>query len=226
MNLLSKILLDLRRLFRLGVEFVVGFHRFGSLGPTVAIFGSARLPQTHPACFQAEFLAEKLGREGFTILTGGGPSVMEAANRGARQAKARSIACNIRLPHEQHPNPYVDYVMTMRYFFTRKYMLLSYASAFVVFPGGYGTLDEFFEIITLMQTRKLPRRPVILIGQDYWAGMLQWLQGTVLAQKTIDAESLEIFTVTDDLELAYQTLKRAKEQIDYHRQPHPINSET
>lgn len=225
MKLLSKILQDLIRLVRISREFIIGFHRFGNLGPTIAIFGSARLPETHPSYFQAEFLTEKLGREGFTILTGGGPSVMEAANRGARKAKARSIACNIVLPHEQRPNAYVDFVMTMKYFFTRKYMLLSYPSGFVIFPGGYGTLDEFFELITLIQTKKIQRRPVILVGTDYWAGMTEWLHGTVLAQKAIDPQSLELFTVTDDLELVFQTLKRAKEQIDYERQPHPINSE-
>lgn len=221
----AKIAQDLLRLWRVVKELFVGFHHFGNLGHVVTVFGSARLGEAHPAYPLMRDLTYKLGLEGFTILTGGGPGLMEAANRGAREAKAKSIACNIVLVHEQRPNAYVDFVMTMRYFFTRKYMLTSYSLGFVFGPGGLGTLDEFFEVLTLIQTGKLPRRPVFLIGVDYWRHLVNWMETHLLREGAIDRASIELFYLTDDLDLVVNELKRAKHEVDQERQPHPINSE-
>lgn len=225
MTYLRKVAQDLLRLFRLSLEFIVGFHRFGRLGPLVTIFGSARIPSDSAYALMAERIGAECARMGFAVLTGGGPSVMEAANRGAKLAGGRTFGCNIRLPHEQRPNPYLDGVMTMRYFLTRKYMLTSYAYGFVVFPGGMGTLDEFFEIVTLMQTGKMPRRPIFLMGREYWGGMMEWLEGSALARGMIDRESLEIFRVTDDTNEVVRGLEWAKRHINEHGESHPVNRE-
>jgi hypothetical protein len=180
----------------------------------VSIFGSARIPASHAAYEATRELAARLGGAGFAILTGGGPSFMEAANRGARDVGARSLACNILLPHEQRANAFVDRLVTMRYFFSRKYMLISYSVGFVYLPGGFGTLDELFEVLTLMQTKKIPRRPVILVGKDYWSGLEKWIRGEVLRVGAIGPESLELFHVTDSLDEIVEALKRTKDQID------------
>ncbi len=218
-------LLDLARLFRITWEFLIGFHFFGYTYPVVSVFGSARIPDTHPAYPLARKFSEKAGRAGFTIMTGGGASFMEAANRGARDASAQSIACNIRLPFEQKANPYVDRVLTMRYFFTRKYMLISYSLGFVYFPGGFGTLDELFEVLTLMQTKKLPVRPVYLVGKEYWKGLDQWLRGPVFAEGAIGNESLPLFKITDNVDEIVDDLVRTKNKIDEHGERYPINRE-
>ncbi len=183
----------------------------------VSIFGSARIPASNAGYAATRELATRLGREGFAILTGGGPSFMQAANQGAREAGARSLACNIRLTHEQAPNPYVDRLVTMRFFFSRKYMLISYSVAFVYLPGGFGTLDELFEVLTLMQTKKIPRRPVFLVGTAYWQGLSDWLRDEVLKAGAIGPESLPLFKITDDLDEVVTELKRAKDQIDRDR---------
>ena len=213
----KKVWKDIVLLWRVVKEFLVGFHFFSRVYPMVSIFGSARIPASHAAYDATRELAARLGREGFAILTGGGPSFMEAANRGARDVHARSLACNIRLPHEQSANPYVDRLATMRYFFSRKYMLISYSVAFVYLPGGFGTLDELFEVLTLMQTKKIPKRPVILIGSEYWNGLTDWLSEVVLRAGAIGPESTALFQVTDNLDEIVEKLKRAKDEIDRER---------
>lgn len=225
-TLVKKLFDDLIRLFRISWEFIQGFHFFGYVYPVVSVFGSARIPDTHPAYPLARKFGEKVGRAGFTVMTGGGGSFMEAANRGARDAQALSIACNIRLTFEQSPNPYLDRVLTMRYFFTRKYMLTSYSMGFVYFPGGFGTLDELFEVLTLMQTKKIPLRPVYLIGKEYWSGLNTWLRGPVFSEGAIGNESLPLFQITDDIDEVVQSLVRTKNEIDHSRQRYPVNRET
>lgn len=217
--------IDLVRLFRITWELLRGFHFFGHVYPMVSIFGSARIPVTHAGYELTRRLAKRLGETGFSILTGGGGSFMEAANRGAREAGALSLGCNIRLPFEQRANPFIDRLLTMRYFFTRKYMLISYSVGFVVLPGGYGTLDELFELLTLMQTRKIPKRPVILLGREYWQGLESWLLGPVYKTGAIGEESLALFQITDSIDEAAEILIRAKNQIDHERKSHPINRE-
>jgi uncharacterized protein (TIGR00730 family) len=197
---------DLTMLFNLNQEFRRGFKAYGNLGPMVSVFGSARIAFSHPAIQKAEEVAYRLGLAGYTIMTGGGPSIMEAANRGAKRAQSRSVACNIILSHEKGANPFVDESITMKYFFSRKYMLISYSHGFVVFPGGVGTLDELFEIITLMQTSKIKRRPIFLVGAEYWKGLESWMKGPLMESLAIDQETLNLFTVTDDLDLICNTL--------------------
>lgn len=223
---LKKMTADSIRLLRITREFIQGFRFFNDVDPVVSVFGSARIPNTHPAIPLARKFGEKIGRAGFTVLTGGGGSFMAAANQGARDAHARSIACNIRLPSEQRANPYLDRVLTMRYFFTRKYMLISYSMAFIYFPGGFGTLDELFEVLTLMQTKKIPNRPIYLIGKEYWSGLNTWLRGPVYQEGAIGNESLPLFTITDDLDEVVSALIRTKDEIDHSRKRYPINRET
>lgn len=230
MNQLSKQLLDLKRLLKISWEFIRGFNFFGNLNDVVSIFGSARLPANHPACQLAEELAYRLAHQNFSILTGGGMSVMQAANRGAKLAqkdgaKIKSLACNIYLPFEQKSNPFLDGMLTMKFFFTRKYMLMSYSQAFVIFAGGIGTLDEFFEIITLMQTSKIPKRPVFLVGTKFWNGLVQWMRNQPLAMGTISQSCMDLFVVTDDLNYVIASLKRAKDKIHQKSESYPINRE-
>ncbi len=213
----KKVTKDFVLILRVAKEFAHGFLFFSRVYPMVSIFGSARIPASHAGYEATRELAARLGRAGFAILTGGGPSFMEAANRGARDAAARSLACNIRLPHEQASNPYVDRVVTMRFFFSRKYMLISYSVAFIYLPGGFGTLDELFEVLTLMQTGKIPRRPVFLVGKEYWQGLETWLRCEVLGVGAIGPESLPLLRVTDDLDEIVETLMRTKEQLDHGR---------
>lgn len=223
---IKKITQDSIRLLRIGKEFIQGFRFFNEVDAVVSVFGSARIPATHPALPLARQFGEKIGRAGFTVMTGGGGSFMEAANHGARDAHAPSIACNIRLPSEQRANPYLDRVLTMRYFFTRKYMLISYSIGFVYFPGGFGTLDELFEVLTLMQTKKIPKRPIYLVGKEYWSGLNSWLRGPVFDEGAIGNESLPLFTITDDLDEVVSALIRTKDEIDHSRKRYPINRET
>jgi uncharacterized protein (TIGR00730 family) len=188
------------RVFRIMGEFVEGFDALANLGPAVTIFGSARVKPDHPQYAQTRETARLLGEAGFTILTGGGPGLMEAANAGARDAGAVSVGCNIELPFEQHVNPYVDVAINFRYFFVRKTMFVKYAEAFVIFPGGFGTLDELFEALTLIQTDKVRDFPVILVGTAYWQGLLDWIKGTLLADGKISPDDLELMVVTDSPE--------------------------
>jgi uncharacterized protein (TIGR00730 family) len=188
------------RVFRIMGEFVEGFDALANLGPAVTIFGSARVKPDHEQYALARETARLLGEAKFTIITGGGPGIMEAANAGARDAGAMSVGCNIELPFEQHVNPYVDVAINFRYFFVRKTMFVKYAEAFVIFPGGFGTLDELFEALTLIQTDKVRDFPVILFGRSYWQGLLDWIEGTLLAEGKISPEDLKLMVVTDSPE--------------------------
>jgi uncharacterized protein (TIGR00730 family) len=185
------------RVFRIMGEFVEGFDALANLGPAVTIFGSARVKPDNEQYAQARETARLLGEANFTILTGGGPGIMEAANAGARDAGAMSVGCNIELPFEQHVNPYVDVAINFRYFFVRKTMFVKYAEAFVIFPGGFGTLDELFEALTLIQTDKVRDFPVILFGRAFWQGLLDWIEATLLAEGKISPEDLRLMVVTD-----------------------------
>lgn len=187
------------RLFRIMGEFVQGFEEMAGVRKAVTIFGSARLKQGHPYFEQAETLARLLAESGYTVVTGGGPGIMEAGNKGAYEAGGRSIGLNVDLPFEQAPNPYQTEEVKFRYFFVRKVMLVRYSSAFVVFPGGFGTIDELFEALTLIQTKKILPFPVYLVGQSYWQGLIDWLQNTLLDQGTVSARDLELFKVVDDV---------------------------
>jgi uncharacterized protein (TIGR00730 family) len=186
------------RVLRIQGEFVAGFDALADLGPAVTIFGSARTKRTDPWYGVAVATARRLARAGFAIITGGGPGIMEAANRGAREGKGRSIGCGIELPHEQGLNPFVDEAVNFRYFFVRKTMFVKYAEAFVIFPGGFGTLDELFEALTLIQTGKVRNFPVVLVGTAYWSGLLTWAKETLLVNGTIGQADLDLLRCTDD----------------------------
>jgi uncharacterized protein (TIGR00730 family) len=186
------------RVLRIQGEFVAGFDALAEIGPAVTIFGSARTGRSDPHYALAATIAERLGRAGFAIITGGGPGIMEAGNKGARKAGVKSIGCAIELPHEQMVNSYVDITVNFRYFFVRKTMFVKYAEGFVIFPGGFGTLDELFEALTLIQTQKLHYFPVVLVGKAYWQGLIDWIRETALAEGKISSEDLELMVCTDD----------------------------
>ncbi len=187
------------RMFKIMSEFVEGFDRMKDIGPCISIFGSARVKPETPEYKMATKVANVLAEEGYGIITGGGPGVMEAANLGARLAEAPSVGLNIDLPHEQHLNPYVDpdKILQFRYFFVRKVMFLKYAQGIVCLPGGFGTMDELFETLTLIQTRKIERIPVILFDSDYWSGLVDWLKARMLKEHKISPEDLNLFTIVD-----------------------------
>ncbi|MBU4346830.1 MAG: TIGR00730 family Rossman fold protein [Candidatus Omnitrophica bacterium] len=189
---------DTWRIFRIMSEFVDGFEVLSQAGKAVSVFGSSRTKPGSKYYRLAQEIAFLLAKKGFAIITGSGPGIMEAANLGARKAKGKSIGLNIQIPSEQQSNKYVDLALDFRYFFVRKVMFVKYAKAFVIMPGGYGTLDEFSEAINLIQTQRIPRFPVILFGRDYWQGMLEWFKDAVLSNGNISPEDLNIFTVTDD----------------------------
>ena len=189
------------RVLRITKEFFMGFRTLHFVGPCVSVFGSARFQEEHPYYALARQMGAHLSQMGFTVMTGGGPGIMEAANRGAKDAGGSSIGCNILLPHEQQPNPYVDHQITFRYFFVRKVMLVKYSYAFVVMPGGFGTMDELFESLTLIQTRKIVEFPVVLLGRDYWLPILEFCQNMV-KQETINPEDLDLLFLTDSVEEA------------------------
>jgi len=189
---------DEARLERIHEELQRGFATLAHVGKAVSIFGSARTPAGHPQYEQSRRVARMLGSAGWAIITGGGGGVMEAANRGARDAGVPSIGLDIELPHEQAMNPYVDVGLTFHYFFTRKVMFVRYASAFVAFPGGFGTLDELFEVATLRQTQKIRHFPIVLVGSDYWRGLVDWLGDPVLREGKIVAEDVERLQVVDE----------------------------
>ena len=194
------------RVFRIMGEFVEGFDNLARIGPAVTIFGSARTPPEHPEYAAARETARLLGEAGFGIITGGGPGIMEAANRGARDAKVLSIGCNIELPFEQGINPYVDVAINFRYFFVRKTMFVKYAEAFVIFPGGFGTMDELFEALTLIQTGKVRDFPVVLFGSAYWKGLIDWFRTALLAEGKISPDDVDLMVVTDSPEEAVRTI--------------------
>jgi uncharacterized protein (TIGR00730 family) len=186
------------RALRILSEFVEGFDALAAVGPAVTIFGSARVGPGNPMYELARDIARKLARSGFAIITGGGPGIMEAANRGCREGGALSVGCNIELPHEQGLNPYVDLGIEFRYFFARKTMFVKYADAFVIMPGGFGTLDELFESLTLIQTGKVRDFPVVLVGRDYWQGMIDWMRTVQLPAGAITESDLDLLKLIDD----------------------------
>jgi uncharacterized protein (TIGR00730 family) len=189
---------DAWRIFRIMGEFVEGFEEMTDVGPAVSVFGSARVEPGSPQYETCVETARLLGEAGLAIITGGGPGIMEAANRGAKLAGAKSIGCNIELPFEQATNSYVDTSIDFRYFFVRKTMFVKYAHAFVIFPGGYGTMDELFEALTLIQTGKVRHFPVVLVGREYWQGLLDWLRDRMAGEGKISPRDLELVFVTDD----------------------------
>jgi uncharacterized protein (TIGR00730 family) len=191
---------DALRIERIQEELAMGFSALAHLGKAVSIFGSARTPQSDSEYAHARAAGRQLGEAGFAIITGAGPGIMEAANRGAHEAGVPSIGLDIELPSEQSQNDWVDLGLTFHYFFTRKVMFVRYASAFVVFPGGFGTLDELFEAATLRQTGKIRHFPILLVGSTYWQGLVDWLSGPVLEGGKIDAHDVERLHVTDDLD--------------------------
>ncbi len=199
------------RALRILSEFIEGFDALAAIGPAVSVFGSARAQEDDPAYELSRSIGDRLARAGYAVITGGGPGLMEAANRGCREAGGLSIGCNISLPHEQTLNRYVDLAVEFRYFFARKTMFVKYADAFVIMPGGYGTFDELFESLTLIQTGRIERFPVILVGKDYWAGLLDWLRTVVLGQDAIDVADLDLVRVTDDPDEVVQIIKAATE---------------
>jgi uncharacterized protein (TIGR00730 family) len=186
------------RVMRIMSEFIEGFDTLASVDKGVTVFGSARIGPDDPQYDNAYRVARLLSEAGFAIITGAGPGIMEAANKGAREGGSQSIGCNIELPFEQGANPYVDTVINFRYFFVRKTMFIKYSSAFIIFPGGFGTLDELFESLTLIQTGKIYQFPVILFGRYYWAGLLRWLQNRVLRERKISAADIDLMVLTDD----------------------------
>jgi uncharacterized protein (TIGR00730 family) len=189
---------DPRRIARIEGELEAGFGALAGVERAVSIFGSARTSEDDPDYARARVLARRLGEAGFAIITGGGPGIMEAANRGARDARALSIGLDIELPHEQRGNPYVDLALHFHYFFVRKVMFVRYASAFLAFPGGFGTLDELFEALTLIETGTIRHFPVILVGRDYWAGLLDWVRARLLASGKISAGDLRLLHALDE----------------------------
>jgi len=200
-------LAELGRAINIFFEFMRGFRRLHFVGPCVTVFGSARFGESHPFYVLARETGRGLAGAGFTVMTGGGPGIMEAANRGAREAGGFSIGCNIVLPHEQKPNPYLDLMLEFRHFFVRKVMLVKYSQAFVALPGGIGTMDEVFETLTLIQTDKIVDFPVILMGVDYWQPLVDWLRAKMVAEKTIGVEDLQLLRVTDSVEEAVRVIE-------------------
>lgn len=200
------------KLFQIISEFVEGFERLAKLKPTVSIFGSARLSQESEHYKQAELLSHKLSNAGFTIVTGGGPGIMEAASKGAFEGKSFSVGLNIDLNNFESPNPYQDISLRFRHFFSRKVTFFKYADAYVVFPGGYGTLDEVAEALALIQTGKTKKIPIIFVGRDFWSPLVDWFQNQLLAQGMINKEDLDLFSLVDDIEQAYLLIEKFLEE--------------
>ncbi len=194
------------RVLRIMGEFVAGFDALAELGPAVSIFGSARTADTDPMYAAARAVGAELARAGFATITGGGPGIMEGANRGAAEAGGVSVGANIELPFEQGSNPYVNLPLNFRYFFVRKMMFVKYAEGFVIFPGGFGTLDELFEALTLIQTGKLGVFPVVLFGRVFWQGLIDWIDGTLLPEAKIGTADRDLLTITDDPAEAVQVM--------------------
>ena len=209
------------RVLRIMSEFVEGFDALADLKPAVTLFGSARVRAGDPMYLAATQVAQLLGEAGFTIITGGGPGIMEAGNRGAREAGTTSVGLNIELPFEQGFNRYVDIGVDFRYFFVRKTMFMKYAQAFVIFPGGFGTMDELFEALTLIQTGKVKNFPIVLFGSNYWRGLITWIRETMLAEGKVGPADVELLLVTDSPDevreivtrsVAHESLRRQQEQ--------------
>lgn len=199
------------RMFRIISEFTEGFDRLSDLGYAVSIFGSARLQADNPYYQQAIEMAQRLAKEDFAIITGGGPGIMEAANKGAFESDTKSVGLNIRLPQEQSPNPYQDVMLDYRYFFVRKVMFVKHSMGYVCMPGGFGTMDEFFESLTLMQTAKIYPMPMILFGVDYWQGLIDWMKKTMIPAGTVSESDFEYITLTDDMDEVIATMVKHRQ---------------
>jgi uncharacterized protein (TIGR00730 family) len=197
---------DLESATRIFLEFLRGFEWFDFDGPCVTVFGSARFARSHPYYRLARQLGRRLAHEGYAVMTGGGPGIMEAANRGAKEGGGVSLGCNIELPIEQKPNTYMDRFMQFDHFFVRKVMLVKYSNAFVVLPGGYGTLDEMFETLTLVQTGKIDRFPIVAMGGEFWQNVRGFIRKTMVSHRTIDIEDLALITVTDSIDEAIEAV--------------------
>ncbi len=202
------------RTLRILSEFVEGFDAMARVGPAITVFGSARTKPDDPVYELARGIGYRLAKAGYAVITGGGPGAMEAANRGCREGGGLSVGCNIELPHEQGLNPYVDLGVEFRYFFVRKVMFVKYADGFVILPGGFGTMDELFEALTLIQTRRVRHFPVILVGSAYWAGLLDWVRSTLLPAGAVSEADIELLTITDDPDEAVAMLRRFSEADD------------
>src|SRR5262245_61682503 len=198
------------RALRILAEFVEGFDAMAKVGPAITVFGSARTKPDDPVYEVARVIGRHLAEAGYAVITGGGPGAMEAANRGCQEGGGLSVGCNIELPHEQDMNPYVDLGIDFRYFFARKTMFVKYADGFVILPGGFGTLDELFEALTLIQVGKVRHFPVVLVGTAYWAGLLDWVRATLLPAGAIEAADLELFEVTDDPDEVVRMVRAAE----------------
>lgn len=205
---------DSWRMFRIIGEFVEGFDLLPNYLPAVTVYGSARIQEDSPYYELARNLGEALSREGYTVITGGGPGLMESANRGAFEAKGQSIGLNVELPMEQKANPYLTQGMSFRYFFVRKVMLVKYATGFILLPGGFGTLDEFFETLTLIQTGKIKPFPVVLLGREFWSGLVDWMQDQVLNRGLVGKDDLSLFHLTDDVDDAVAHINEYRSNND------------
>ena len=203
------------RIFRIMAEFVDSFEALSQVGPGVTVFGSARMLPSNPYYKATVKLTEALARHNLAIITGGGPGIMEAANKGASRANGKSVGLNIQLPHEQRGNPYANIPMNFHYFFARKVCFVKYSIAFIFMPGGFGTLDELFEVATLVQTRRIPEFPLILFGRDHWKGLVRWLKERLAGSKFIGHGDLDLFTITDDPQEAIDVI------LDYERRVGP-----
>jgi len=196
------------RIFRIMAEFVEGIEALSKLKHAVTIFGSARVRPGDLYYNKTELLARRLVENGFSVITGGGPGIMEAANKGAAEAGGQSVGLNIRLPYEQKPNPYANIVIEYKYFFVRKVMFVKYAVAYVILPGGFGTMDELFEALTLIQTKRIKPFPVILVGSEYWKGLIDWIKDTMFRHDKIDSNDLDIIQIIDDPDEAVRHIKK------------------
>lgn len=203
------------RVARYAAEFSEGFERLAGVGPSVSIFGSARTGRDDPRYKLAERIGRLFSDAGFAVVSGGGPGIMEAANRGAYDGKSQSVGLNIQLPHEQRTNPYQNLSLTFRHFFSRKVMFVRYACAYVVMPGGFGTLDELAEVLTLIQTRKTRRMPVVLVDRAFWSGLLDWMQQRMVPDKSIDAADMQLMQVVDTAEEVLQAVLGHYSERDY-----------
>ena len=199
---------DSWQIFKIMSEFVEGFEKLGKIGPCVSVFGSARTDSEHEYYKMAEEIGAKLVRHGYGVITGGGPGIMEAGNKGAHSEGGKSVGLNIELPFEQFNNIYIDSdkLINFDYFFVRKVMFMKYAQGFIVMPGGFGTLDELFEAITLIQTRKIGKFPIVLVGQDYWSGLIDWIKNTMLVEKNINPEDMKLLQIVDNASDAVQAI--------------------
>ncbi|HMK49073.1 MAG TPA: TIGR00730 family Rossman fold protein [Thermodesulfovibrionales bacterium] len=202
------------RVFRIQSELVEGFETLNELGPAVAIFGSSRMKPGSHYYEKAVELGRRLSATGFAVITGGGPGIMEGANKGAKGGKGKSVGLNIEMPSEQVPNQYQDISLSFRYFFIRKLMFVKYSSAFIIFPGGFGTMDEMFEALTLSQTKKIGLFPIILFGSDYWKGLIDWFKSNLIPNGTISAEDIDLISFADDVDETCRIFDRYKKEFN------------